>query len=190
MNGLSRWKIALYLAGIFCAGAVSGWVLAAKTVKEQMFAPPRPDEIAHRLLQRLEERLELTPEQVKVIRGVLEDSAKQIRALHEKHMKGIWDAINQRNARILAQLTPRQQAEFKRMEEERRRRWQRLREQWRSRRALRGHRPGGGTNPPAPPARAPGLPPPPPGPPGGPLPPPPLPPPPGPRPAPAKPTRP
>ena len=31
ISGISKWKIVLYLAGIFAAGGISGWVVAAKT---------------------------------------------------------------------------------------------------------------------------------------------------------------
>ena len=79
-NSLSKWTIGFYLAAIFGAGAVSGWVIAAKTAKQEMFSPPRPGEFAARMRERYESRLNLTPDQARKL-GAIIDHCSMRRAM-------------------------------------------------------------------------------------------------------------
>ena len=42
MIGVGKTKLALYLTGIFLAGGISGWVVAARMDKQKSFKPPQP----------------------------------------------------------------------------------------------------------------------------------------------------
>lgn len=149
MNGLSKWLIALYLAAIFAAGAVSGWVVAAKTAKGKMFMPPRWEEIQAHQRERLQSELSLTADQTNRIDRILDQSSKEMRSIHEKNMKRIWGEISNRNAQIIAVLTPEQQKRFEELEKERRESWRR-KDSWRGKHGdrdrYRGPRGSDGTN--------------------------------------------
>jgi hypothetical protein len=123
MSGLNKWKLALYLAGIFLAGGVSGWVVATKMAKEKAFKAPEPKEIALSFRDRMNARLNLTPEQGREIDAILDRSSAEIQALHGENIKRIKLAINTRNAQINALLNPGQQALFEEIEKERRDSW-------------------------------------------------------------------
>lgn len=120
MTGISKWNLALYLAAIFAAGGVSGWVVAAKTTKEKMLSPPGPKEISTHFCDRLSSRMSLSPEQSQKIRELSEHYAKEFDGLRREHGRRIRTAISNRNAAITAILTPEQQAQFEQIERERR----------------------------------------------------------------------
>lgn len=124
-SALSRWKIAFYLAAIFSTGAISGWMVAAKTVKERMFSPPRPDEIATIWRDRLEAELKLDSEQVRQIESIIQSTSKDIDLLRTQWLKGIRQAISDRNTRIATLLNPEQKQQFETMEKERQEHWRR-----------------------------------------------------------------
>lgn len=118
-RGLNKWKVVLYLVAIFAAGAVSGWVLMAKTAKQTMFTAPRWDEIADSWRGRLHEQLNLTPEQGRQIDAIIDASSQDIHAIHGEWVQRIRQAISNRNVQVAAVLTPEQQEQFLQMEKER-----------------------------------------------------------------------
>lgn len=142
MSGLSKWKAALYLAAIFCAGGVSGWFVAAKTAKRILFTSPRWEEIDASTRERLRSKLNLTPEQSSQVGEILEETSHELRSMHEKHMKLVWEVIRARNDQIADVLTPGQLKDFTQMEKERQE-WWRRKEDERGRRGGRDGRRGG-----------------------------------------------
>jgi len=138
-NSISKWRIALYLAAIFCAGGISGWALAARTTKEKIFSPPRQDEISSSLKTRLRAKMNLTPDQATQIDGIIDRSSKEMQSIHGECIKRIRQGLTARNAQITALLTSDQQKQFEQIEKERQ-------ESWHSR--GHGRRDRGGTNSP------------------------------------------
>ena len=140
MSGLPKWKVALYLAGIFLAGGVSGWVVAAKTAKENAFKPPQPREIATSFRDRLNSKLNLTPEQAQQIDVIIQRTTVELQAIHGDNVKRIKQGVSNRHAQISAILTPEQHAQFCKIEKERDDAW-RGTNSWRGKRPERdGHR--------------------------------------------------
>ena len=119
-NGISKSKLVLYLAAIFAAGGISGWVVAAKTTKEKIFSPPAPKEISMHFCDRLSSKMDFSPEQSQKIQAISERYAKEFDTLRREHGKRIRLAISNRNAQITAILTPEQQSQFEQLERERR----------------------------------------------------------------------
>ena len=120
MNGISKWKIVLYLAAIFAAGGVSGWVVAAKTTKERIFSPPAPKEISSHFCDRLFSKMNLTTEQSQKIKDISDRYAKEVDALRDEQWRRIRTSANNRNTQINAILTPEQRVQFEEIERERR----------------------------------------------------------------------
>ena len=120
MNGISKWKLVLYLAAIFAAGGVSGWVVAAKTTKEKIFSPPAPKEISSHFCDRLFSKMNLTPEQSQKIKEISDRYAKEVDNVRDEQGRRIRQAANNRNAQINAILTPEQRTQFEEIERERR----------------------------------------------------------------------
>lgn len=141
MMGVSTGKAAVFLAAIFGAGAVSGWVLASKITRQRLMTPPRSEEIAASFRESLHSRLHLTPEQARQIDAIIERSTKEMQAIHGEHTRRILQGVSNRNAQISAVLTPEQQPEFERIEKERREAW-RAKEARRSKEGGRDRRHG------------------------------------------------
>ena len=120
IGAISKWKIVLYLAGIFAAGGISGWVVAAKTTKERMLTPPAPKEISMHFCERLSSKMELSSEQSQKIREISERYAKEFDTMRRDHGRQIRQAIVSRNAEIKGILSPEQQAQFDQIEREHR----------------------------------------------------------------------
>jgi Spy/CpxP family protein refolding chaperone len=120
MNGISKWKLVLYLAAIFAAGGVSGWVVAAKTTKEKIFSPPAPKEISSHFCDRLFSKMNLSPEQSQKIKEISDRYAKEVDGVRDEQWRRIRQAANNRNAQINAILTPDQRTQFEQIERERR----------------------------------------------------------------------
>ena len=123
ISGLSKWKAALYLAGIFAAGGVSGWVVATKAAKQKAFSPPRAEEIAASMRTCMYDRLKLTSEQKQRLDAVIERCSKEIQALHRDRTDRIRAALSNRNTQIMAVLNPEQQIQFEQIEKERQEAW-------------------------------------------------------------------
>ena len=120
MNGISKWKLVLYLAAIFAAGGVSGWVVAAKTTKERIYSPPAPKEISSHFCDRLFSRMNLSPEQSQKIKEISDRYAKEVDGVRDEQWRRIRQAAGNRNAQITAILSPEQRAQFEEIERERR----------------------------------------------------------------------
>jgi Spy/CpxP family protein refolding chaperone len=123
MDGLSKWKAAIYLAAIFAAGTVSGWVVATKAARQKAYSAPRSDEIAASLRTCMYDRLKLTDGQKQKIDTVIERSAKEMQSIHRERTDRIRLSLSNRNSQIMGILTLEQQAEFELIEKERRESW-------------------------------------------------------------------
>lgn len=123
MIGVGKTKLALYLTGIFLAGGISGWVIAARMDKQKTFKPPQPREIAMSLRDRIRAKITLTDEQARQLDVIIERSSAEMHSIHEANGQRIKTCVGQRNAQISAILTPEQQQQFEQMEKERRKSW-------------------------------------------------------------------
>jgi Spy/CpxP family protein refolding chaperone len=137
MMGMSHWKLILYLAAIFVAGSVSGWVVAAKTAKKMAFTAPQPREITKSLRDRLHAKLDLSPDQAGQIDVIIERASAEMQIIHGENIKRIRQGITNRNAQIAAILTPAQQKKFDQIEKDRQEPWRGW-EPWRGK-GGRGH---------------------------------------------------
>jgi hypothetical protein len=129
MSVLSKWKIALYLLAIFSAGAVSGWVVAAKTAKQKMLASPRPDEISNSFRERVHSKIDLAPDQAKRVDAVIDRSSKEIQAIHGECRMRWMQSLKDRNVQITGLLNPEQQKQFQQMEKDRQKQWEQMEKQ-------------------------------------------------------------
>jgi Spy/CpxP family protein refolding chaperone len=116
MNRLSKLKIALYLAAIFLAGAVTGAIVPITVGRHMMFNPPHQDQMATRWCGELQSELKLTPEQLQKIKPIVMDTLDEVRVNLTRELSG---SISNCNARIASELTPEQKVKFERMVKER-----------------------------------------------------------------------
>src|SRR5688572_23200663 len=122
-TNFGKWKLVIYLFGIFATGAVSGWVVAEKATKEKLYSRRKQHEIHKSLKDLCTARLKMAPEQQMEVDKIINDNWKVMQGIHEDHMQQIHEALARRSARIMKILTPEQQAEFEAIECERREAW-------------------------------------------------------------------
>ena len=120
MNNLTKGKVIVYLAAIFFAGAAAGTVVGYTTGKEKFNRPPRPSEMADHLLNRLQTRLELTPDQVEKIKPLVDQSCAEMGAIHRESWHRVMDNFKKMNQQIAVHLTAVQKVKLEELEKERR----------------------------------------------------------------------
>ena len=128
MTPLSKWKVAVYLAAIFLAGGISGWMAATTLARYTASNPPHPRQIAGTFKERTLS-LHLDPEQQKKVDAIADRSAAELSAVNEENIRRIKQCFSNRHAQVSALLTPAQREQFEQIERERR-----------QRKAAKGHR--------------------------------------------------
>jgi hypothetical protein len=119
MTMLTKKSAGIYLAAVFLAGLMAGAVAGFSLGKRNAFAPPRPQDMASHICERLKSKLHLTPEQVKQIEPFVNESAADLEAIHSTtadRITEIFQKLNQRQAQF---LTPEQRVLLEGMERER-----------------------------------------------------------------------
>jgi len=106
---------------MFAAGATSGALIAWPAAKRAAF-PKRPsmEHACDFMKHKLESRLHLTAGQIQKISPRMEQTARELDAVHEKSMVEIEDVFQRSNADISKELNPEQQPLLVEMERERR----------------------------------------------------------------------
>jgi Spy/CpxP family protein refolding chaperone len=109
----------IILALIFLLGAATGSLLTIGFGSRFAPGPPGPQEMSNHWLMHLTYRLHLTDDQQSKIRPILTDAATRIESAHRDDVARISKIMEDANAQIAGVLQPDQQAELKKMEQER-----------------------------------------------------------------------
>ncbi len=120
MNPLTQSKIILYLAVIFVAGGITGTVIAWGNAKRQLIQPTSMDTVCSYMESRLKARLGLTPEQLEKIRPILDQTGREMKAIHAKTLEQMDRTIQNANKQIAKELNEEQKRKLEQMEAERR----------------------------------------------------------------------
>ena len=109
----------VYVAGLFLLGILVGGLGMHLHDARQLPRPPlhhgggpRHHPGAHAFLERLEQHLDLTAEQNRQLREILDDSRADARALHEELLPRVNAHMEHMRQRIAKILTPEQQETF------------------------------------------------------------------------------
>lgn len=119
MSNVTKGKAIFYLVAIFVAGTVCGTIVGYTTGRQQAVSPARQKEMSDKLLQRLQTRLNLTPEQFAQIKPVVEQNSAAMQAIHRESWQRVSDNFKKMNARIAGYLTDDQKEKLEAMESER-----------------------------------------------------------------------
>ena len=119
MNRAMSGKVILYAALIFLAGAATG-ALVAPMIGRTFMRPPRPDQMSRHMLEHLESRLHLTPEQTAKVKPLVEKTGADMETIHRETMKRVMARLRQSHVEISSLLTPEQRVELDKMEAEHR----------------------------------------------------------------------
>jgi Spy/CpxP family protein refolding chaperone len=111
----------LYLAAIFFAGTTAGFMAGHSFARRQASRPPQAAEMAQHMVDRLQERLKLTPEQLVKIRPLVERNSTELSAIHRESCDRVSESVKKLNQQMAAYLTIEQRKELAAMETARRR---------------------------------------------------------------------
>jgi hypothetical protein len=117
---LTKRSAAIYLAAVFLAGLLAGGVAGFSLGKRNAFAPPRPQDMASHICERLKSKLRLTPEQVKQVEPLVNETAAELETVHSTTADRITEIFQKLNQRQGQFLTPEQKVLLEEMERERR----------------------------------------------------------------------
>jgi hypothetical protein len=122
MTRPAAWKVFLYTAALFIAGAVCGAMLISHRapVAEQPLKLGRTAEIADKIRTKLNARLQLTPAQQAKFEPLILKTSADLESIHKDCLDRITAALNLLHAEMAPDLTPGQQQSVKALEAERR----------------------------------------------------------------------
>jgi uncharacterized membrane protein len=106
------WKVVLTFTCVFLAGAVAGGFTYARFARTVVESRIRAEQFASSYLKRLEESLELTPEQVVRIKPVIEATGEELGRMRRETI----GAFQRLDAAIVKELTPEQKTKFEEMQ--------------------------------------------------------------------------
>lgn len=144
-------KIILTFTCVFLAGAIAGGFVYARFARTVVENRIRAEQFASSQMKRLQETLELTPEQVARIKPIVDTMGEELGKMRQATIA----SFQRMDAAIAKELTPEQRTEFEEMQRRMRERRDRDRERDRER-SSHGGTPGDPSKTPPPPAPAPG----------------------------------
>ena len=118
MNPMTRGKMIVYLAAIFGKRLLVSGLIGYQLNWRRGFRPPKPQEMAEHIRQRLVSRLELTPAQIEAIDPILKKTSRDFQDLSMQTRKKMDEVIACGNAAIMEKLSPEQKVRFEAMERE------------------------------------------------------------------------
>ncbi|MGI8889437.1 MAG: hypothetical protein ACR2G0_01455 [Chthoniobacterales bacterium] len=121
MSSSRTLRITLYAVLIFLAGAITG-AFVAPLFGRHFMRPPDPRQMSEHMMARLKSGLHLTGAQAEQIRPLLERTGKNLETIRRETTRQVLDRVALTNKEVLALLTPAQQIEFNKMENEHRQR--------------------------------------------------------------------
>lgn len=112
------WQVIVVLIGIFAAGGVTGGFVTFRYCKEKALGRPVPEEWTPKTLSRLDDRLDLTPDQREQIRPIVRNHMEQVNRLRNSSMAETRLIIEDMQREISSRLTPEQRTKYEQMNRE------------------------------------------------------------------------
>jgi Spy/CpxP family protein refolding chaperone len=119
MTPIGKWKLGLYVALIFAAGAGSGALVSWQISRKTPIPPTPTPEIAIRLKDRLHDRLQLTPDQMAKIAPMIDEAMRRLETVRRETATQIFSNVSTMHEQVVQVLTPEQRAKFEELEAER-----------------------------------------------------------------------
>lgn len=108
------WKVIVVFVGVFIAGAVFGGLFALRFQSSWFHRPQRSSLIftAPDIVQKLTERLELSPEQTQKIEPIVKRAQDEVQRLRRDHVRNMTTALDLMHSEISEVLTPAQRVKL------------------------------------------------------------------------------
>jgi Spy/CpxP family protein refolding chaperone len=131
------WKLILLLVGIFVAGGATGVFLTVRFGRQWIVKRTAPEQWAPMHLRLLEERLDLTHEQVEQLKPIVRRNMEELGRMRAQSMSEGRAVMERMQREIAEKLTPEQRVKFDELNRE-------MRERFRKFMPRRPGGPGGG----------------------------------------------
>lgn len=119
MSDFTKYKALTYVVFIFLAGTVCGTIIGYASGRQQSVPPVRKKEMCDRTLKNLRARLNLTDEQVSLIKPIVEQNSAAMQSIQRECWQRASDSFKKMNARIAGYLTDEQRIKLDAMENQR-----------------------------------------------------------------------
>lgn len=116
MNAPLRWKLLAGFVLVFIAGLVAGAFVGAAQSRHYRMDFGRHEPLAQRIRNRMQARLDLTPEQVAKTAPVFDKTARQIEAIRTETSRRVRETFAAADNELAPDLTPEQRAKLKALE--------------------------------------------------------------------------
>ena len=116
---LAKKTAILYLVAVFVAGLLAGGAAGFCLGKRNAFTPPRPQDMATHMCDRLKSKLHLTPDQEKRIEPLVREAATELESVFCSTAERMTEVFRKLNERQKQFLTPEQQTLLEELERER-----------------------------------------------------------------------
>jgi Spy/CpxP family protein refolding chaperone len=126
MNGALRWKLIAGFVLVFVAGAGTGSFVAAVTTRHYLF-DRHHSLMAQRWRDRLQQQLNLTPDQTARISPICEATTAQVEQIRRDTAQRVREAFSTAHQQIERELTPEQRAKFDQLRQRHQRMMRRFR---------------------------------------------------------------
>lgn len=120
MNPRSRWLTIAALFVIFLAGTVTGWLAGLALAQRRHIRPPRREDMATHMRERMMRELSLTAPQADKIEPLIGQSVAELDRIRRETDERVIRIMDEMHGKIAAELTPDQAARLKSMNERRR----------------------------------------------------------------------
>ena len=116
---LGKKTVASYLSAVFVAGLLAGGAAGFCLGKRKAFTPPRTQDMATHMCDRLKSKLHLSPEQEKRIEPLVKEAATELESVFCSTAERMTEVFRRLNERQKQFLTPDQQTLLEELERER-----------------------------------------------------------------------
>jgi Spy/CpxP family protein refolding chaperone len=117
MSTALKWKLTTGFFLVFVAGATMGALAWSWHARHLFLGPPRSGALAHRMSERLQTQLALTPEQSAKIAPIIEQSANKLETIRIETARRVRQTLTETNLQISPELTPEQRSKLSKMEQ-------------------------------------------------------------------------
>lgn len=116
-----KWKIAIGLLLVFLAGVAVG-LFAGTRHGRHAIGDFHSGEMRQHFRERMVRQLELTPEQLKTLSPIIDDTARQVEEIRSESRRRVAETLARSHAAVSPHLTEQQRAELEKLRERHERR--------------------------------------------------------------------
>ncbi|MFN2509455.1 MAG: hypothetical protein ABR589_11870 [Chthoniobacterales bacterium] len=109
-----KWRIAIGLVLVFGAGVATGMFVGVRQVRHK-FIFRHGEMVGDHLREHLKRQLDLTPDQMRQVEPILEQTTERLRAIRTETTRRVAETMEESHRQLLPHLNTEQQAQMEKM---------------------------------------------------------------------------